>query len=113
MALTGFAVNGICAADSDAAIQSLAMAFPQIVTSGFSYFSSASFVAPNTFSLVLKQQPLPSGSVVTASFDILLNPCDPVVSTTSYFDGMQMGWGVVSAMAVAAAIILLKNSFFR
>ena len=36
--------------------------------------------------------------------------CD---STVAFFDGMQIGWGVVAAMAAALAIIFLKNSLFQ
>lgn len=37
-------------------------------------------------------------------------PCDP---TQSYFDGMQIGWGIVAAMIAVYAVILIRKAFFQ
>ena len=39
-----------------------------------------------------------------------LPACDPA---QSFLDGMEIGWGVVAAMAAAVAIIFIRKSFFR
>lgn len=113
MALTGFAVNGICAADSAAAMQSIAQTYPQIIGNNLYSLDNISGSSAPSFSFTLSEAPLPSGVVSSNSFTIQLVPCDPVISTTPFFDGMTMGWGVVAAMAAASSIIFLKYSFFR
>lgn len=113
MALSGFSVNGICAADSAASMDQIAQQFPVVTSNAFYDLQNISAASAPTFSATIKTNPLPSGVATVKTFDFVLLPCDPTVSTSPYFDGMQMGWGVVAAMAVAASIIQIKHSFFR
>jgi hypothetical protein len=113
MSLTGFAVNGICAFDAAAAMQSIAQTYPQISGNYLYSLDNISGSSAPSFSFTLSEAPLPSGTVISNSYIVQLVSCDPVISTTPFFDGMTMGWGVVAAMAVASSIIFLKNSFYR
>jgi hypothetical protein len=113
MSLSGFSVNGVCALDANSAMQTLALPYPLIAQSTLYSIQNIAAASAPTFTFTLLESPLPSGTPTTNNFSVQLVPCDPTVSTTPYFDGMQMGWGVVAAMAVSASIIYIKHSFFR
>lgn len=116
MAITGFLVHGICADGSALALDALGSAFPQFLGSTppvMCNLSAQSFIAPSTFSQTISCHDLTGAAQYIFVHPISLIQCDPTISTTPFFDGMTMGWGVVSAMAAAAAIIFIKKAFFR
>lgn len=119
MALTGFLVNRvsdwICADGSAAAIQALGARFPYVAGSQpvLCSLQASIFTAPNTFTNTILCHDLTGNNSYLLSHPLTLMQCDPTISTTPFFDGMTMGWGVVSAMAAAAAIIFIKKAFFR
>lgn len=123
MALTGFLVNQgsswVCADGPANAILALGARFPYVAGNQplLCSLNSSVFTAPNTFTNSITCHDLSvttvNGGIFTASHPLTLMQCDPVIDTTPFFDGMTMGWGVVSAMAAAAAIIFIKKAFFR
>lgn len=119
MPLTGYLVNQgsswQCADGSANAILALGARFPYVAGSQpvLCNLESSVFTAPNTFTNTVTCHDLTGGQSWTLSHPLTLMQCDPDVSTTPFFDGMAMGWGVVSAMAAALAIIFIKKAFFR
>lgn len=119
MALTGFLVNQysdwVCADGSANAILALGARFPY--TAGaqpvLCNLESSVFTAPNIFTNTITCHNLTGNQQWTLAHSLTLMQCDPTIDTTPFFDGMTMGWGVVSAMAAAAAIIFIKKAFFR
>ena len=123
MAYTGFLINlghsSVCAPDSVAAVDALGAAFP-VVSGSPPYLSllySSSFTAPNVFSLNIIVHDLTGVNQWQLSHNVYLARCDPatyqVGNNAGYFaDGVQMGWGVVAAMAAALGVIFLKNALF-
>ncbi|MEQ1742405.1 MAG: hypothetical protein ABL869_07920, partial [Candidatus Nitrotoga sp.] len=98
---------------------------PSVSVASDSYFSQlpASLVtsASNTYLVqyikegvdwkVLKQITNSSG-VTSQVYKVVVTPpvfpaCD---ATQPYFDGMQIGWGIVAAMISVAAIILIRRA---
>lgn len=114
MALTGFWMHGICRASQAEAIDAFISVSP--VISG-QYFTTLSAIPSGTGSMTVGTNTMDLASVSNTfqahSGTLPLKPCDPAISTEPFFDGMTMGWGVVSAMAAAAAIIFIKKAFFR
>jgi|SRR5665647_153475 len=116
MSLSGYQVAAVCAPDTPAAIFELSKLFPAAVSGHFvSLDADPAFnTGSGIFELSVKSQDINSAaSSVTSIASVYLPACDPAVSTTAYFDGMTMGWGIVAAMAVAASIMQIKHSFFR
>lgn len=117
MALTGFLVANKCAPDSLEAENALASQFPQYLGSTppvmCSVFNTWYTPATKAYTLVITCHDLTGATQYQYSHDVILQPCDPAISTAPFFDGMTMGWGVVSAMAAAAAIIFIKKAFYR
>lgn len=114
MALTGFWVTGKCYATLSEAVTAFNATSPimtgQYFTAINASASGASSMAISTYTLDLVLAP---NTFVVHSFTLPLKSCDPAISTAPFFDGMTMGWGVVSAMAAAAAIIFIKKAFYR
>lgn len=123
MALTGFLVNQghttICAADSASAMVAIGGRFPYVAGNQpvLCSLDSSTFTVPATFNNAITCHSLVATSQYTFTHPMVLARCDPAdtlgTNTAFYADGMQMGWGVVSAMAAALAIIFIKKSFFR
>lgn len=122
MALTGFLVNRgsdwTCADGSANAILALGARFPYVAGSQptLCNLSSSVFTAPNTFTNSIQCHDLTSAQSWTLSHSLTLMQCDPGLTDTAtvfFMDGLQMGWGVVAAMAAALAVIFIKKSFFR
>lgn len=123
MALTGFLVNygggsWTCADGADAAMLALGARFPYVGGSQpvLCNLEASAFTAPNTFSNTVLCHNLTGNQFWTFTHDLTLMQCDPVAidqSTVMFNDGLQMGWGVVAAMAAALSIIFIKKAFFR
>lgn len=122
MALTGFLVNRgsdwTCADGSANAILAIGARFPYVAGSQplLCSLNSSVFTAPNTFTNTVFCYNLTSAVEYTFSHPLKLMQCDPgLTDTASVFfqDGLQMGWGVIAAMAAALAVIFIKKSFFR
>lgn len=123
MALTGFLVNygggaWTCADGSDAAILALGSRFPYVAGAQpvLCNIESSVFTAPNTFTNTISCHDLTSNQQYQFAHPLKLMQCDPVAidkATVMFNDGLQMGWGVVAAMAAALSIIFIKKAFFR
>lgn len=122
MALTGFLVNRgtdwTCADGSANAILALGSRFPYVAGSQpvLCSLNSSVFTAPNTFTNTVLCHSLVGTQEYTFSHPFKLMQCDPALvdqSSVFFADGLQMGWGVVAAMAAALAVIFIKKSFFR
>lgn len=122
MALTGFLVNRVsdwtCADGAAAAIQAIGSRFPYVAGAAptLCNIDSSVFTAPNIFTNTITCHDLTGGQQWTIAHDLKLMQCDPVAidqSTVMFNDGLQMGWGVVAAMAAALSIIFIKKAFFR
>lgn len=123
MALTGFLVNRggadwTCADGSANAILALGARFPYTAGSQpvLCSIQSSVFSAPNTFTNTVTCHSLTGAQDYTFSHPLQLMQCDPGLTDTAtvfFMDGLQMGWGVVAAMAAALAVIFIKKSFFR
>lgn len=119
MALTGFLVNRgsdwICADGSANAILAIGARFPYVAGSQpvLCNLDGSFFTAPDTFTNTVTCHSLVGSQQYTFSHPLKLMQCDPAVSTTFFMDGMELGWGVVAAMAAALSIIFIKKSFFR
>lgn len=115
MPLTGFYMNGICHASQAEAIDAFVSMTPVLTNSQYltTLSAAASGVSAMTISTNTMNLAGAGNTFVAHSASLPLRPCDPVISTTPFFDGMTMGWGVVSAMAAAVAIIFIKKALFR
>lgn len=118
MALTGYWSNGICTASQAEAVAALNSQFP-VVTDAFIHVGNAvasgvdgAQLTTWTFNLGAS-----GGAWFAHSLIFYFVPCDPDLqsskSVAMFSDGLQMGWGVVAAMAAALSIIFIKKSFFR
>jgi len=109
----------ICAPDSAAAIVALGGVFPVIGGSPpySSGLYSSAFTPPNIFTLNIIVHDLTSANQWQFSHNFYLARCDPAdtlgTHAVAFADGLEMGWGVVAAMAVALSIIFIKRAFFR
>lgn len=114
MAITATLVDNVCHQSLGAAADAYFGAIPVAldVTSSMSYqleylkISGIWYLRKTTFS---------SSGVATINFTVpgvtpVFPDCD---ATASFFDGMQIGWGVVAAMAAAFSVIFIKKAFFR
>lgn len=122
MALTGFLVNRgsdwTCADGPANAILALGARFPYVAGSQplLCNLDSSVFTAPNTFTNLITCHNLAGTQSYSFSHPLQLMQCDPGLTDTAtvfFMDGLQMGWGVVAAMAAALAVIFIKKSFFR
>lgn len=120
MAQTGFLVNygggaWTCAADAAGAIQALGARFPY--TGGgqpvLCNLENSVHTAPDIFTNTVKCHDLTGNQFYQFAHELRLARCDPAVDTSAFMDGMQLGWGVVAAMAAALSIIFIKKAFFR
>lgn len=118
MALTGYWSNGICTASQAEAVAALNSQFP-VITDAF--FHTGSAVASGTNAALLTTWTfnlgVSGGTWITHAMIFNFSACDPDLqsskSVAMFNDGLQMGWGVVAAMAAALSIIFIKKSFFR
>ena len=123
MAQTGFLVNQvhttICAPDAAAAIVALGGRFPYVGGSeaGLCNLNSSVHTPPDVFTNNITCHDLTGNQVYTFSHNLVLARCDPDdtlgTHAAAFADGLEMGWGVVAAMAVALSIIFIKRAFFR
>lgn len=110
--LSGYFINGQCFPDASSALNSYSSNYP-MQQNGVEYAVTSQAISGVYLTATMNSQPLNQASVTSVYMWAPMTQCDPAISTTPYFDGMQMGWGVVAAMAVAASIIQIKHSFFR
>lgn len=112
MAATPTLVNSVCypsvASAADAYFSSVA---PSLLVSSTSSYQL--YFLPISGVWNLRKVTVSSTGVPIVNFTVPVTPptfakCD---LTQNYFDGMQIGWGVVAAMVLAYAIIFLKKAF--
>lgn len=116
MAVTASLVNNTCHLSLSAAANAYFSSLPASTSaSGTSTIVIENIYYPPFLSWTLKKTTYSAAGVPTVNFWVVVNPppfpdCD---ATAPYFDGMQIGWGVVSAMAAALSVIFIKKAFFR
>lgn len=112
MAFTPTLYNSVCypsvASAADAYFSSIA---PSLLVSGTTSYQL--YYLPIAGVWNLRKVTISSAGVPTVNFTVPVAPptfpnCD---LTQNYFDGMQIGWGVVAAMFGAYAIVFLKKAF--
>lgn len=112
MGLTPTFFNGVChssvASAADAYFTSIA---PSLLVSSTTSYQL--YYLPISGVWNLRKVTISSTGVPTVNFTVPVAPptfqnCD---LTQNYFDGMQIGWGVVAAMVFAYAIVFLKKAF--
>lgn len=113
MTITASLVNGVCYNDVQSAIDAYFSAQPSALLPGnnsiLNLYQNVSGVWKMT------QYQIDKFGVSTLQYST--NAVVPVFAdcdaTESFFDGMAIGWGVVSAMVAALSIMFIKKSFFR
>lgn len=117
MALTGYWIAGVCQSTQAEALAAVSAQYPQVHNGLMLSATMPQFTAANNIGLWVQNQNLQTGIVGGQWVDFPVASCDPVISQAvnvqMFNDGMQMGWGIIAAMAGALAVIFLKKSFFR
>jgi len=113
MALTNTLVNNVCYPTVNAATDAFFSLMPiSIVTSSASTFRLIHIKVDDQWKqnkVVYNSSGLQT-QIYTVNITAPTFPsCD---STQSYFDGMQIGWGVIAAMASVAAVIFIRKALF-
>ena len=114
MALTGFLVAHQCAPTSEDATRLLLADFPQLAADYYLTASSATFVSPSTFNVVLKAAKVNSNvsDVTTKAF--ALSACDPAlpvdVNVTVYDPVLAGGLWMFALVMVIGCWLLAKNA---
>jgi hypothetical protein len=117
MALTGYWISGVCRGTQAEALDAVAAQYPHSENGVMFSAASFQFTGPNNIGAWVQGQNMSTGLVSGQWIDTPVTSCDPAVSQAvnvqMFNDGMQMGWGVVAAMAAALSVIFIKQSFFR
>lgn len=81
MALTGFLANGVCHSTSASALTALQASYPWLDNKMLFYVNTATFTAPNTFSLSVGSIRLDAVTTVLPAVKTFTLPmCDPAIS---------------------------------
>lgn len=116
MAVTASLVNNTCHPSLSSAANAYFSSLPASTSaSGTDTIVIENIYYPPLLAWTLKKTTYSAAGVPTFNFWVVVNPppfpdCD---ATAPYFDGMQIGWGVVAAMAAALSVIFIKKAFFR
>ena len=113
MAFTPTLVNNVCHPSLAAAANAYFGAIPVdvSVSAGVTTVIEYLFYVPSLSWTIKSTSYSLIGTPSTNFWRFVTAPAFPDCDlTAAYFDGMQMGWGVVAAMAAALAIIFLKNA---
>lgn len=113
MSLTNSLVNSVCYPSASIAEDNFYSSVPAVIHVGATDSYQITHVKTSGGWVQLKQQISPSGSFSTvystAVTPPVFPPCD---ATQAYFDGMEIGWGVVGAMIAVSSVILIRKALF-
>jgi hypothetical protein len=99
VALTGFVVNHVCAADAAAAAVEIASSFPALESGAICSLASVVFTAPATFDSVVTCSNLNGGKSFSASHALTFVACDPASSSFDYVSGAGF-WSFAMAFVI-------------
>jgi hypothetical protein len=113
MSLTNSLVNSVCYPSASIAEDNFYSAIPPVIHVGETDSYQITHVKTSEGWVQLKQQISSSGSFSTVYSTVVTPPTfPPCDATQAFFDGMEIGWGVVAAMAAVTSVILIRKAFF-
>ena len=114
MALTNTLVNNVCYPSVDSAVDAFYSSHPISLLTSPTDTYRVLYIKDLGVWKQLKQVINSSGSLSTVyTFDVGAPTFPSCDATQPYFDGMQMGWGIVAAMIAVSGVILIRKAFFN
>lgn len=113
MAVTASLVNNTCHPSVAFAVDAYFSTLPVVLTPGIISYKIEHLQVAGVWNI--RGTSIDNAGNATINYTVLATAptfpnCD---ATAAYFDGMQIGWGVVAAMASALSIIFLKQALFK
>lgn len=113
MAITASLVNNTCYPSVAAAVDAYFSMLPVVFTSGLTSYKIEHLQVAGVWNM--RGTSIDNLGNSTINYTVAATAptfpnCD---ATAPYFDGMQIGWGVVLAMVSALSIIFLKQALFK
>lgn len=114
MALTNTLVNNVCYSSVASATDAYFSLMPVSVVTSSTDTYKVDYRKSGADWLQYKQVVNSSGSPSPVYSFVVGAPTFPQCDATQpFFDGMQMGWGIVAGMIAVYAVILIRKAFFQ